>query len=101
MRHIRTRSKGAGISPWFKVQPLDFLHNGIRVFLTPQEGLIFQDQSWEFIEYERYDEPIPDGAVRTTIYRLGKIPFDNIVDFTKTSDEYGEVMNFLSLRQRR
>jgi hypothetical protein len=86
--------QGTGISPWFKVQPLDFYHNGIRVVLRGCEGLVFEDdQSWELVE-SYGDITVPAGAVSTNVYVIGKIPCDNIVSFTTTSDEYGHVTIF-------
>jgi hypothetical protein len=77
---------GPGISGWFKVELFDFYHDGIKVVLNIEKGVIGDGGAWDVIEYgEAYD------AVRfrlIKVWRLGLIPFRNIRQCDLLGDEY-------------
>lgn len=75
------------ISAWFKVHFYDFFHNGIEVILRPCGGLINREGRWKNTDGRKPKEGC--GFAQVTLYPVGIISFDNIVDFKMDSDEYG------------
>jgi hypothetical protein len=74
-----------GISPWFKIEPYDFYHNGLGVVLSIQYVAINDDDIWDVLEYKQ--EP-PAGFEKIKVYAVGNIPFENIVAYDDEGDEF-------------
>lgn len=75
-----------GISGWFKVEPYDFYFNGIQVILGINRVLIDEDGTWDVVEYN--DRERMDKYAVYKIWKIGCIPFENIIDYDISGDEF-------------
>lgn len=79
-----------GISSWFKTYFYDLYHNGIEFWLDAGIGtIVIMDENgyWEPISY--YDERKNDPQFKVVrAMAIGRIPYNNIVDFNVDGDEY-------------
>jgi hypothetical protein len=75
-----------GISSWFKVEPYDFYHGGLEVWLANELGLFDDRGNWDISEY---GEPPRKGTYeKRRLYMVGRIPYSSIVDYDLKGDEY-------------
>jgi hypothetical protein len=75
-----------GISSWFKVEPYDFYHGGLEVWLANVQGLFDGQGNWDICEY---GEPSRKGTYnKRNLYMVGRIPYTSIVDYDLKGDEY-------------
>jgi hypothetical protein len=75
-----------GISPWFKAEVYDFYHNGLEVTIGLDYIIMDTDGYWDVIKHnEEYDE---QKYARHKAYYNGLIPFENIIDYDLSGDEY-------------
>jgi hypothetical protein len=75
-----------GISTWFKVEPYDFYHGGLEVWLANEIGLFDDRGNWDLSEY---GEPPRKGTYeKRRLNMVGRIPYSSIVDYDLTGDEY-------------
>lgn len=75
-----------GISSWFKLNPYDFYFNGIEFVLFIEYVIVDRDGNWALIEYDQeYDETVFN---RFKVFKIGQIPYRNIVDYDIDGDEY-------------
>ncbi len=78
--------KGEKISSWFKLHPYNFYFNGIEFILFVESVIIDQDGNWSLIQYdENFDKNVYE---QINVYRIGRIPYRNIVDYDLEGDEY-------------
>lgn len=81
-----TDSKEYGISGWFRLEIWDFYHNGLEFILRIDSAIVDADGNWALIDYkESFDQ---ERFKEIRVFRLGRIPYRNIVDFDTLGDEY-------------
>ena len=80
------------ISPWFKLELYDFYHNGIKVILGIESGVVGKEPFYVGVQHWAM---IPFGGAfditrfrETNIWRLGRIPFRNIRHYDLHGDGY-------------
>ena len=74
------------ISGWFKVEMYDFYYNGLVVLLGLERGIVDASGNWRILGYE---EDFDSNVYREIhIWRIGRIPWRNIVDYDMVRDEY-------------
>jgi len=79
-------SSEAGISGWFKVDLWNFYYRGIELALAVEHGVTDEKGRWSVIEYgQSFDER---RYRKIKMFRLGRIPFRNIVAMDTKGDEY-------------
>lgn len=83
---------GPGISPWFRIEPFDFYHGGIKFVLRIDAGVIENESDyaghlhWAIIPYGAdFDR---ERFKRVSIWRLGLIPYRNIRHYDPDGDEH-------------
>jgi hypothetical protein len=75
-----------GISPWLKLEIQDFYFNGIEVLLGIKEIIIDDQNNWDVLEYnDSFDEK---RFLKQKVYYIGRIPFENIIEYDLYGDEY-------------
>lgn len=74
-----------GISGWFKVELWNFYHNGLQVILSVETAIINDRREWALVPY---DFSPPDGFDLFNVFRLGLLPFENIVEVDADGDEF-------------
>lgn len=75
-----------GISGWFRVEFYSFYFNGIEVILTPPRVIMDSNGRWATIKYgESFDSR---RFAEADVFKVGRIPFSNIVDYDLEGDEY-------------
>jgi hypothetical protein len=77
----------SGISPWFKTEPFDFYHNGLEVCLTIQYAIFDEENNWDILERQ---DPREGKYSQVKVWVIGRIPFDHIVTYEMTINEYGD-----------
>lgn len=78
--------KATGISPWFRVAMYNFYHNGLEVILSVREGIFDDNDYWDIIGLK---EPKgKENYVKRNLFIIGRIPFENIIDYDLSGDEY-------------
>ncbi len=78
-------SQKPGIGGWFKLEVWDFYFNGIAFILRVEEGIQNCEGQWSIIDYgQEFDNK---KYRKIKLYRLGRIPFRNIVEVDSTGDE--------------
>lgn len=75
-----------GISPWFKVEPHSFYHNGISVIIGVTYIGINEDKTWDTIE--NLEEERKQYYTTCRAFTVGRIPYDNIITYDIDGDEY-------------
>ena len=76
------------ISPWFKVSPFDFYHNGFMVTLRICSGFLGADDGWAITDPMLINETPPSNFTAAKFLIVGKIPFKNISHLDMSGDEY-------------
>jgi hypothetical protein len=81
---------GTGISSWFRVEPYDFYHAGIKVILGIESGVIEHGWSWNGKWAISRNEADFDKErfKKIDIWNLGLIPFRNIRHYDLHGDEF-------------
>jgi len=74
-----------GISPWFRTEYYRNYHKGVSLYIGVVGIWIDNNGNWKI---EDYKQKLPDGWTEINAFRIGNIPFDNIVDFDFEGDEY-------------
>jgi hypothetical protein len=76
------------ISLWFTVRLYDFYHNGIEVVLSANVDAIFGEDGvrWDIV---RYNDPRRERYEPARVLEIGRIPFDNIIEYDLDVNEYG------------
>jgi hypothetical protein len=81
-----------GISSWFRLEPFDFYHRGIKFVLGIESGVIencagyARNLHWAFTPFGAAFDPVSFRGVN--IWRLGLIPYRNIRHYDLKGDEY-------------
>lgn len=75
-----------GKYPWFKVEMYDFYHNGIEVIFNVREVIIDKEGYWDLVEYN--NEERKNKYVNRTVFEVGCIPYENIIDYDIEGDEF-------------
>lgn len=78
--------EAVGISSWFKVEMYNFYHNGIEVILSIKGVLINDDDEWDIVESN--DQQRKDKYRSYKSFEIGRIPYENIIDYELDGDEY-------------
>jgi hypothetical protein len=75
-----------GISGWFRLELWDFYFNGLEFVIGVDHGIIDDEGNWAMLEQEaEWDR----GRFREiNLYRLARIPYENIVEVDVEGDEY-------------
>ncbi|MBL1148237.1 MAG: hypothetical protein HND56_01375 [Pseudomonadota bacterium] len=74
-----------GISPFFKLAPKDFYHNGLSLFGYPQQAVVDELGNWTL----RWKN-VPKGFVSITVHPIYYIPFSRIVNYDMDRNEYDD-----------
>jgi len=72
-----------GSYEWFKVEMLRLYHQGIEFISGLKEIQVYQDDSWDFVGK---DSKI--SGKKVTVYEIGQINFQDIIDYNKNGDEF-------------
>lgn len=81
-----------GISSWFRLEPFDFYHQGIKFILGIESGVIENgigyagNLHWAIIPFNATFDP--QRFRRISIWHLGLIPYRNIRHYDPKGDEY-------------
>lgn len=75
-----------GISGWFKVELYNFYFNGLEVILGIEEVIRNSQGQWDVVEYE--DKDRKSRYDTSKCWLVGKIPYDNIIAYDLSGDEY-------------
>lgn len=75
-----------GISGWFKLEVWDFYHNGLEFVLAGERGALDRDGYWGLLDRNQSFDSRRFREVR--LYRLGRIPYANIVEYDVVGDEF-------------
>lgn len=75
-----------GISSWFKVEVYDFYYNGLEVIIGLKECIIDENFNWDIVEYD--DTKRKEKYDVNKIYEIGRIPYDNIIEYDLDGDEF-------------
>lgn len=75
-----------GISPWFKVEPYNFYHNGLEVTLSIEKAIFSEGNEWDIVRYN--EKPRKEKYLEANVFVIGRIPFENIIDYDVSGDEY-------------
>ena len=77
---------GEGISSWFKLHPYNIYFNGFEFILFIENAIVDDQGNWSLIQHDdTYDANVYE---KIDVYRIGRIPFRNIVDYDLDGDEY-------------
>lgn len=68
---------------WFRADILQLYHKGIEFILSLKDIQVFEDQSWELI---KQNSTITGKPI--SVYEIGKINFNDIVDYNLDGDEF-------------
>tara|TARA_R110001606_G_C15290269_1_gene641462 strand:- start:62 stop:1015 length:954 start_codon:yes stop_codon:yes gene_type:complete len=68
---------------WFKVEILRLYHNGIEFIKTVKQIQVYENNTWEFI-----NENSEIKGKKINVYEIGKINFQDIVDYNIKGDEF-------------
>lgn len=68
-----------GISPWFKIEPLDFYHNGVEVIVTTGTAIFDDNNRWDILDSHK--DPRKERYQSAYVWMIGRIHFDNIVNY--------------------
>jgi len=76
----------SGISPWFKLEFVKSYYGGLSFYLSIENILINKETGkWKLWDYE---SEISSEYLKIKAFRVGNIPYDNIVDIDIEGDEY-------------
>ena len=78
-----------GISGWFKLEILDFYHNGLDCIFGIEYALIdTETKKWALLTYERNNLPYPERFKKVKLFLTAKIPWRNILHYDMRGDDY-------------
>lgn len=78
-----------GISPWFKLELLDFYHGGLHGILSVECAIIdTETQKWALIPHELSKKSYPPRFKTVNLFVTGRIPWRNILHYDMSGDEY-------------
>jgi len=76
----------ARLSGWFKVELFDFYHNGLEVIVGIEYAIVDEGDRWSLIDAKQeFDKSLFE---KVKVYRIGCVPFRNIVEYDIDGDEY-------------
>jgi len=75
-----------GISSWFRVETYDFYHNGLEIITGIREIIMDEDRNWDLVDY--YDNTKKEEYTLVKAYEIGRIPYENIIEYDLSGDEY-------------
>jgi len=75
-----------GYSGWFKLDMWDTYHDGLELLVDIEYGLIDEIGRWMLLQ--RGQEYDADTYSKIKLYRIGRIPLRNIIEFDAEGDEY-------------
>jgi len=74
-----------GISSWFKLEYFQLYHRGVSFYMSVVNALVNKNNEWKLTDYA---SKVPSGWEKINAFRIGNIPYDNIVEFDGEGDEY-------------
>lgn len=78
-----------GISPWFKLELLDFYHGGLHGIVAIEYVLIDSEtRNWALLPYPLSDKQYPPRFEKTKVFVTVKIPWRYILHYDMRGDEY-------------
>lgn len=75
-----------GISGWFRLELWDFYFNGLEVIVNVEPGVIDNEGNWAVLEQGADWNRTAFREIK--MFRLARIPFENIVEVDVDGDEY-------------
>jgi len=85
-------SNELGYSGWFKLTIWDLYHDGLKAIVAIDYGVLGSEGNWALLAYgQEYNR---QKYVKIKMFRLGCVPFQNIVDFDSYCDEYYSCPHF-------
>jgi hypothetical protein len=76
-------------SGWFKVEFCDLYHRGVEVFLRVETVVMERATGkWALIDYDLVEEVNKERFDMANVFRVGRIPYRNIVEVDDEGDEY-------------
>lgn len=78
--------KTMGISGWFRVELYNFYFNGLEVIISIEKAIIDGEGYWDIVHYD--DESSLDKYQSSKVYVVGRIPFENIVEYDLSGDDF-------------
>ena len=75
-----------GISGWFRVELYNFYFNGLEVIIGIEKAIIDGEGYWDIVHYD--DESSLDKYQSSKVYVVGRIPFENIVEYDLDGDDF-------------
>jgi hypothetical protein len=74
---------------WFKLEILDFYHNGLVCIIGIEYALIDTvTRKWALMSYEQSESPYPPRFTVVKIFVTVRIPWRNILHYDMRGDEY-------------
>ncbi len=81
------------IDPWFKLEFFKTYYAGLSFYLSVENILINKETGkWRLWDYQ---SEISSAYMKITAFRVGNIPYDNIVDIDIEGDEYNICLFFI------
>lgn len=78
-----------GIWSWYKVEFFDFYWNGLKVIIGMDRVVVAADGRWALLDLKCGD--LPGGLREETVFRIGHIPYRDIVEYDDVGDEFSSV----------
>ena len=78
--------KSIGISGWFKVELYDFYYNGLEVIIGIEKIIVNSEGYWDIVSIA--DEAMLEKYQSNAVYVVGRIPFENIVEYDLSGDDF-------------
>lgn len=85
-----TRGDEKGISRWFKTEPMHFYDNGFEVVLSVERVIMDRNGKWDLLKSINDPREKSDNYRCIRVFWIGRIPFDNVVDYDLTPSGYGD-----------
>jgi hypothetical protein len=78
-----------GISPWFKLELLDFYHGGLHGIVAIEHVLVDKETgNWALLPYPLSDRQYPPKFDKAKVFVTVKIPWRYILHYDMRGDEY-------------
>jgi len=78
-----------GVWSWYKVEFFSFYWNGLKVIIGMDRVVTANDGRWALLDSQCKN--VPSDLREATVFRIGHIPFRNIVEYDVTGDEFYSV----------
>jgi hypothetical protein len=75
-----------GISSWFKAEVYNFYYNGLEVILGLKKCIIDENWNWDVVDQDDTERKEKYEVIKA--YEIGRIPYDNIIEYDLDGDEF-------------